>query len=239
VQSLSPSGSFFTLCHTVIKPSTHREKSLSLSTATEESRCRRYLNVRQSSADFQPWISCFILHLVILSLARSAFASPTDDCLIPADPDILGLGVRLGIYLRTASNIFLGLARPDEASGSLPTTNIFMTGIFVAVLHSMANDGYTAGSMICMLSLLVFDLLLLGPTLLIAVAHSKKVLTVSYITVGITICRWIAFTGFNTWFWFHGLSVQNDAQCQEARLFFFTNLSFLLVRLLRGTGCQR
>jgi hypothetical protein len=266
--------------------------------------------------------------VVVLSLVRSAFASPVDNCVVPSDPDILGLGVRLGIYFQIASNIFIGLVHPKEAAGSLPITNIFMTGVFIALVHSIVNNGYTPGSMICELWLVVLDLPLLGPIFAMAAVTARSNLEarvkselsrpgveqgrdrsadearirleidatpsaietevqvaledtrdsrlargvdrftervrirkefeaniqaevntrlqsereerirsqlrkigkgeeveISLTSATITICRWIAFTVLNTWFWFHGLSVQNDAQCQEPRVFFFANLS--------------
>jgi hypothetical protein len=106
---------------------------------------------------------------VILALTQPTFA---DDCRIPADPDILGLGVRLGIYLQMASNIYIGIVHPEEAESSFPTTNIFMTGIFVALIHSAVNNGYTAGSMICVLWLVILDLPLLVPVLAMASSNS-------------------------------------------------------------------
>jgi len=167
-----------------------------------------------------------VIFIVILGLPQSALASSADDCRVPADPDILGLGIRLGIYFQIASNIYVGIVHPKEATNSLPITNIFMCGIFIALVHSTLNNGYTAGSMICVLWLVVLDLPLLVPILATAAASGGgSEIGMSFSTATVTLFRWIAFNVFNAWFWFHGLGVENDAQCQEPRVFFFANLS--------------
>ena len=62
-----------------------------------------------------------------------------EDCRVPADPDISGLGVRLGLYFQLASNIVLSTCRPSESLDSLLPTELFFTGSFIAVICSVTT----------------------------------------------------------------------------------------------------
>ena len=52
----------------------------------------------------------------LLLLAYPALGQSEDNCRVPADPDILGLGVRLGLYFQIFSNLLIGVVRPEEVA---------------------------------------------------------------------------------------------------------------------------
>ena len=91
-----------------------------------------------------------LLHhfLPFLFLVQCVIADSAGDCLVPADPDVLGLGVRLGLYFQTASTALISLVRPQEASGSWLPTALFFFAFFIAVLYSVAHNLFPPGGII-------------------------------------------------------------------------------------------
>src|ERR1700755_1643983 len=80
------------------------------------------------------------IHHLLLLLAFLVQFAVADDCRVPADPDVLGLGVRLGLYFQTASAVLISLVRPEEAKGSWLPTALFFSAFFIAVLYSVAHN---------------------------------------------------------------------------------------------------
>ena len=159
--------------------------------------------------------------LVAILLARQTSAASEDVCEIPADEDILGLGVRLGLYFQILSNFVVGIADPDEAAGTFIPSFLFILSYLIAVLYSVINNNYPPGALISSTWY---------PTLVISLRpnefgreDSAKLLKHQILTLVLM----VATLAFNTWFWFQGLDVPNSAQCMEPRVFFFANLSAL------------
>jgi hypothetical protein len=161
--------------------------------------------------------------VVLTALAQPVWASDPD-CRVEADADILGLGVRLGFYFQLTSNVYIAFIHPKEAAGSLQVNNMFMTAIFVSLLYSTVQN-LPSGAIVCALWIVVLDLPIIIPTIITAAVSSPSGIVLSFWTVSMTVLRFVGFNVYNTWFWFHGLDVQNKTQCQEPRVFFFANLS--------------
>jgi hypothetical protein len=96
-------------------------------------------------------------------------------CRIPADPDILGLGVRLGLYFQLLSSCIVAIVRPSEGVGSLTVSNILFSGIFIAVAHSTLNNDMPASVVLSSISLLTMDVFLVVPTLTLANTKNLQV----------------------------------------------------------------
>ena len=150
-------------------------------------------------------------------------SADTTDCTIQADADILGLGVRLGLYFQLVANFIVTIARPDEGVSSLSVSNILFTGIFIAILHSTVNNNVPAGEMLTMLALLPLDILASFPILVAAASKSSKVKP-SIATVAFVMLRATGIVIFGLWFWYHGLDIPNPDQCIEPRVFLYANL---------------
>jgi hypothetical protein len=157
---------------------------------------------------------------VILSLAFASWVAgdQSADCAIDGDADILGIGVRLGVYFQLASSFVIAFVRPEEAIVAIPTTNMLMTGIFIALLHSMSQNTITSSELICALWMIVLDFPFVMPLLSVVGAQYF-----SCWSVGVILLRWSAFVGLNAWYWFSGLTTIE--QCPPPRVFFFANLS--------------
>jgi hypothetical protein len=174
----------------------------------------------------QRYVHGVISLIVLAAVVRPVWASP-DDCRVEADADILGLGVRLGIYFQLTSNVCIAFIHPKEAAGSLQINNMFMTALFVSLLYSTVQNDLPSGAIVCALWFVVLDLPVIIPTIISAAVRSPSGIVLSFWTVSMTLLRFVAFNVYNTWFWFHGLDIQNETQCQEPRVFFFANLSAL------------
>jgi hypothetical protein len=152
-----------------------------------------------------------------------------------ADPDIIGLGVRLGLYLQLFSNILVVYKSPDEAVNSIVQTNMFMTAVFVAIMYSVAQGRATPGELIVFMWLTALELCPYAAIVLILKEMDKRDPVVrifdkrdrvelNFWTRHMITLRAAAFTAFYVWFWFHGLTIPNPLQCREPRVFFFANL---------------
>lgn len=166
-------------------------------------------------------MSTRLLHffLLFLFLAQCVIADSAGDCRVPADPDILGLGVRLGLYFQTASTVLISLVRPQEASGSWLPTALFFSAFFIAVLYSVAHNLFPPGGIISCTWYPILILIALYPYDFSSYSDDSRGKRAQLLLI-----LWIASVSLNVWFWFRGLDVQNDGQCMEPRVFFFANL---------------
>ena len=155
--------------------------------------------------------------ILVLVLPTSA---QIDDCRIPADADVLGLGVRIGLYLQTASTLLVALVKPEEWAGSFISTGLFFLSFFIAVIYSVARNEFPPGAVInctwypvlVMTALTPIDFGLYQP------GERFRRSTVYVVCVLTSGC-------LSIWFWFQGVDVTNEDQCMEPRVFLFYNFS--------------
>lgn len=145
------------------------------------------------------------------------------DCRIPGDPDILGLGTRLGLYFQFFSNVLIGIIRPHEGVSSLVVSNMLLAGMFIAVIYSLTVNNLPPSSFLTTQWFLLLDAQLLIPVLLMGERVEMED-RLSFWSLSFFLFRWIAWNALNLWFWFKGLDIHNDAQCMEPRAFLFANL---------------
>ena len=70
------------------------------------------------------------------------------NCEVPADPDLLGIGVRLGFYFQFATNFLLIFTRPEEAASSIILSSMMMSGYFIATIYSITHNNLAPGVII-------------------------------------------------------------------------------------------
>jgi hypothetical protein len=161
--------------------------------------------------------SSTLLALALVTALVSADNST--NCRVPADPDTLGLGVRLGLYFQILSNLALQLIRIEESVDTFLPTAFFFTSFFIAVVYSTAHGQFAPGALIAstwypllfFLALLSFDFR--------SVKEEKK-----NPRMLLAVLLWHAILMLNVWFWFKGLDNVNVDQCMDPRVFFFANL---------------
>jgi len=158
---------------------------------------------------------CVLFLLLVLPASAQI-----DDCRVPADTDILGLGVRIGLYFQTASTLLIALVKPEEWAGSYISTGLFFLSFFIAVIYSAARNQFPPGAavnctwypVLVMAALAPIDFGLYQP------GERFRRLTVYVVCVFTSGC-------LSVWFWFKGLDIPYEGQCMEPRVFFFYNFS--------------
>ena len=158
--------------------------------------------------------------LVVLLFFIRPTSGQVDDCRVPADADILGLGVRIGLYLQTASTLLVALVNPEEWAGSYIATGLFFLSFFIAVIFSVAQHEFPPGAVVnctwypvlVMTALTPIDFGLYRP------GERLRRLTVYVVCLLTSGC-------LSVWFWFKGVDIKDERQCMEPRVFFFYNFS--------------
>src|SRR5271170_6830345 len=148
------------------------------------------------------------------------FAANSTDCRVPADPDIQGLGVRLGLYFQLLSTVLLQLVRVEEALVNFLATALFFTSFFIAFIFSTARNDFAPGAVI---ACTWYPLLLFMAIFLFDFRHLNHDQQVARYGLGLIL--WVASGSLNVWFWFKGLDNVHPDQCMEPRVFFFANLN--------------
>jgi hypothetical protein len=82
----------------------------------------------------------------IVSIVSSLTQMSSLDCRIPGDPDILGFGLRLGLYFQFFGNLLIGIIRPHEGVASLAVSNALLAGMFIAVIYSLTVNNLPPSS---------------------------------------------------------------------------------------------
>jgi len=161
------------------------------------------------------------LRLLALTLFTiPVFAANSTDCRVPADPDIQGLGVRLGLYFQLLSTVLLQLVRVEEALVNFLATALFFTSFFIAFIFSTARNDFAPGAVI---ACTWYPLLLFMAIFLFDFRHLNHDQQVARYGLGLIL--WVASGSLNVWFWFKGLDNVHPDQCMEPRVFFFANLN--------------
>lgn len=148
------------------------------------------------------------------------------DCRVYGDTDIIGLGVRLGLYFQLLSNIIVVYKNTREGIASIMLTNIFMTAVFVAIVFSVAHGSATPSELIVFMWYAILEgCPLFAIAAVLGAIPKTEYGDISFWTLGTIVMRLVAFNAFYLWFWFHGLTVPNALQCNmEPRVFLFANL---------------
>jgi hypothetical protein len=164
---------------------------------------------------FSPFTLC-----ITFSLVYHVSAVTEIDCRVPADPDTLGLGVRLGLYFQISSVLLLQLVRVDEALDSFLATALFFISFLFAVIYSAAKDEFPPGSVIACTWYPLLMWIALGPQDFRSYSGNRRKPRLVMLMILL-----VAASSLNVWFWFKGLDAYHPDQCMAPRVFFFTNLS--------------
>ena len=60
---------------------------------------------------------------------------------LAGDPDLYGVGIRIGIYLQWISSLFTNLLIPSGVSDALDTNSIFLLAVFIAIANATKSSG--------------------------------------------------------------------------------------------------
>ena len=160
-------------------------------------------------------------HFIMLLLLLCGVAAETSaDCKVPGDPDILGLGVRLGLYFQLSSTLLVSLVRPKEARDTYLPTALFFTAFFIAVVYSTTLSNSAPGALISVTwyPILLLSFVFSGDWEQHSDEHSEHRMLLGVVIFIASVC-------LNTWFWFKGLDASHAGQCMDPRCFLFANFS--------------
>jgi hypothetical protein len=136
-------------------------------------------------------------------------------CPVRGNPDLYGLGIRIGLYLQIVTAQISGLTshllEVDDNIGHAVVIFILATG--TVLFRLILRRGIEAVEVFPILSLLIVQL---GAC---RVPFWKRPMTI-FIYVGESVCL-LALT---TWFWFHGMDML-PRSCVDDYAFFFTKVS--------------
>jgi hypothetical protein len=160
--------------------------------------------------------------LVPMFLVQCVSADATSDCRILADPDILGLGVRLGLYFQIFSSIVISISDPIESADSVLPAGLFVISFLFAVIYSTIRNDFPTGVQISCTwyPSLVFASLWPAHYGMYLYPTRKGGRRTFLMTVLI-----VATASLNVWFWFKGLDWDDPKQCMTPRVFLFANFS--------------
>ncbi|TID15936.1 hypothetical protein E6O75_ATG08994 [Venturia nashicola] len=135
------------------------------------------------------------------------------------NPDIYGIGIRIGYYTQAASIWVANFFAPHEAPYIHNVTLLFLVAILVGVC-SLARYEDTHAVEPYILMTVAYNTLYMGlwdpraPELLIWERHFKKRLTVDMI--------WICFHSFDIWYWWFGIWQLKPSTAPEGTLIYFS-----------------
>lgn len=165
-------------------------------------------------------VSLFILFLFACLVSGQS----DDDCRVPADPDILGLGVRLGLYFQIATTLVIGARRPEEAVVTILPTGLFVASFLLAVCYSIIRNKFPPGSVISCTWYPILITIFMPFDLLRRYSksyHEPWVISRRTMAFGL----YVVSLSINIWFWYRGVDLEHPEQCIEPKVFLFANLS--------------
>jgi hypothetical protein len=166
-------------------------------------------------------IRCVFQNVMLLVLLLAGLVSADNgdnNCQVPADPDVQGLGVRLGLYFQLLSTLLLTVVRPEEAAGTFLSTAFFLASFLIAVLYSAIQNEFPPGATISCTWYPVIVQAALVPVDFKEYNSGQKTARAGMVALSYCISL-----SLNAWFWMKGLDRKSENQCMEPRVFFFYN----------------
>ncbi|KAJ3493908.1 hypothetical protein NLG97_g4430 [Lecanicillium saksenae] len=138
------------------------------------------------------------------------------NCPIKGQPDLYGLGIRVGIYIQMLavqiSALLSMVLRQDDYLGE--GVVIFILAVGSVLLKQIVNHEITAVEAAPMITLLVAQ---------VGVCRS-----VSKMGIVLNVIFAVEFCGLSAlfvWFWWHGMDVLGHSDCPDDKAFFFVSVS--------------
>ncbi|KAJ4164692.1 hypothetical protein LMH87_006354 [Akanthomyces muscarius] len=152
----------------------------------------------------------------MLNETLNALAQRKFECTVEGQPDLYGLGIRLGIYIQMLAVQISGLLslvlRQDDYLGE--GVVIFILAVGSVLVKLIVNKGILAVEAAPMLALLL------------AQVGSCRFIAGLGIVLGIIYA--VEFCGLSAlfvWFWWYGMDVLGHSPCADDKVFFFAKVS--------------
>jgi hypothetical protein len=161
-----------------------------------------------------------LLLIIAFGAKQVSSQNNTNECLVPGDPDVLGLGVRLGFYFQLFSNLLLGTIRPNDAANAFLINVFFIIALVCAAIYSSAKGNFPPGSIIACTWYPALAYVALIPFLFRPLPRNLP-----YSLVILCAAVFMGTSCFAVWFWYKGLDAEHPHQCMDPRVFLFFNCS--------------
>jgi hypothetical protein len=134
-------------------------------------------------------------------------------CGIPGNPDIYGLGIRLGLYLLWVATIFTYECLQDEISNAIDANLIFFFSISIAtfVLSTQSPKPYAEE---------IYILLVLFFGGFVSLAFPSKLGSFSVFGFAIRLYLFAGMASYAIWFWFGGMDGFRQQPCGSQAFLF-------------------
>lgn len=149
--------------------------------------------------------------------ATTHFSDEPNSCQIIGNPDIYGIGIRLGFYLQTAAVLLAIWFAPRQTSIARAASNV----ISIAVLANTFRDS-TRGSLVAIEWYIVIWMVVILP--LSNVPMTKALLRVSAPSYGIMLTIICMVIYSQVWLAYHGFEIGHKPGC-DAKIFLFRGIS--------------
>jgi hypothetical protein len=134
-------------------------------------------------------------------------------CGIPGNPDIYGLGIRLGLYLLWVATIFTYECLQDEISNAIDTNLIFFFSISIATFVISIQSPKPHAEEIYILLVLFFG----G---FVSLAFPSKFGSFSMFGLAIRLYLFAGMASYSIWFWFGGMDRFQQQPCGSQAFLF-------------------
>ena len=182
---------------------------------------------------------------------RQQDSAPTTSCILNGNPDLYGLGIRLGVYFQLISTLLANHFLPDALREAWDSNTIFLISIFIAIIKSSVHaNNLTAPEAFVMLQMLFAFLIavyhvgasvkwvLFDPTnqVLYSTVDSSLRWTdvaselaqahadISRLGTFLRQCLTLAISAYNVWFWFPGSGFLDFGRPCQSEMFLFSRL---------------
>ena len=146
------------------------------------------------------------------------------NCFVDATQDLIGVGVRVGLYCQWLATFISGIALPSELNYIQTTTICFQTATLIALVVITAHGVLIAQEVLVALPLVfggflathIFD----PPQAFLAARGNRENSSTSFWRLFATVQVFGLLIGYNSWFWWQGVNVLHSDACRYYTLVF-------------------
>ncbi|KAB5554460.1 hypothetical protein GE09DRAFT_128712 [Coniochaeta sp. 2T2.1] len=139
-------------------------------------------------------------------------------CGFDGNPDLFGLGVRVGIYIQMISFVLAGVFLPRESAYLQGSAFVFLLAIFIALIRETVAKTLHATEVALVAWLIIYQVIGVSSTL------TKHLTVSSAVRMVLAFFIFPPFVGYMVWYWYVGIDTLPEGACGEYG-FFWTKVN--------------